>query len=109
MAGSGRRIHAGIAITAVVLITLASLTASLRGQAASVAGRTIVALYGYGPDTIANLRFSEGLRSVLRGAGSRAPSYITEYLDATASPPLSTPNPPGTISRRSTPAARSMR
>ena len=65
--------HAGIAITAVVLITLASVTASLRAQAASAAGRTIVALYGYGPDTIANLRFSEGLRSVLRGAGSRAP------------------------------------
>ncbi len=83
MAGSGRRIHAGIAITAVVLITLASLTASLRGQAASAAGRTIVALYGYGPDTIANLRFSEGLRSVLRGAGSHAPSYVAEYLDAT--------------------------
>jgi signal transduction histidine kinase len=55
----------------------------LRAQTLSPPASTIVALYGYGPDSIANLSFSEGLRATLRGAGAGAPAYFSEYLDAT--------------------------
>jgi len=66
-----------------VALLVAGVVSGLRAQTVSGPAGTIVALYGYGPDSIANLSFSEGLRSALRGAGAAAPAYFAEYLDAT--------------------------
>jgi len=62
---------------------LAGAPSELRARTTSRPPSTIVALYGYGPDSIANLSFSEGLRGALRGAGAGAPAYFSEFLDAT--------------------------
>jgi len=71
-----------IAIVLVALL-LAGVASGLRAQTVPRSAGTIVALYGYGPDSIASLSFSEGLRSALRSAGASAPEYFSEYLDAT--------------------------
>jgi signal transduction histidine kinase len=68
---------------AVLVALLAGVVSALHAQPVSKPPGTIVALYGYGPDSIANLSFSDGLRNALRGAGAPAPAYFSEYLDAT--------------------------
>ena len=81
MTGFRTRTAGGAAGTAILLLVLLHSQLAVWG-AAPPSAPTVLALFGYGRDTVANFQFTEGLRSALGSGRASRPEYFAEYVDA---------------------------